>query len=106
MADVGWVWILLRPASTLGPVLLVLMAKAQEVMLNLTSTFQAAAYVISANLPLDKASQMGMAEVKGGGSISCKEMQSPRAREYGYREGWQVRATNSAYLVLHLTSPI
>lgn len=57
---------------------LVLMAKAQEVMLNLTSTFQAAAYVISANLPLDKASQMGKAEVKGGGSISCKEIQSHR----------------------------
>lgn len=56
---------LLGPAGYLARVHLVLMAKAQEAMLSLTGTSQAAACGIPAKLPLDKASHMGKAEVRG-----------------------------------------
>lgn len=79
MADVDWAWIQavdqvqicslcfqcsLDQQATWG-IIFVLRAKAPEVLLDLTSTFQAAAYAISANLSLDKASQMNKAEAGG-----------------------------------------
>lgn len=74
---------LLGPAGYLGRVLLILLAKAQEVMPNLTSTFQGSAYVLSANLPLDKASQMGKAQGRGMGKHSLQR----NAKSHDQR-GW------------------
>lgn len=83
--------ILLGPAGYLGHVLHVLRTKAPEVTLHLTSTFQAAADAMSANLPLDKASQTGKAEARGSGSMLYKEMQTLMTIGCGYREWWRMR---------------
>lgn len=78
--------LLLGPAGHLEHVLLAVMAKAQEILLNHASVFQASAPVLFANLPLDKANQVDKPKVKGYGRTLCKEMESHVTRGRGYRE--------------------